>query len=74
MAEGAQITAPDLGLAAAQIEAEPINLRQVREDAERKAIVRAVSRANGNIAQAAEMLGVSRPTLYDLIGKYGLKS
>jgi two-component system NtrC family response regulator len=74
MAEGAQITGADLGLAAAQVEAEPINLRQVREDAERKAIVRAMSRVNGNIAQAAEMLGVSRPTLYDLISKYGLKS
>jgi two-component system NtrC family response regulator len=75
MAEGAQITASDLGLAESQqAEAEPINLRQVREDAERKAIIRVMSRVNGNIAQAAEMLGVSRPTLYDLISKYGLKS
>lgn len=75
MAEGAQITASDLGLAESQqVEAEPINLRQVREDAERKAIIRVMSRVNGNIAQAAEMLGVSRPTLYDLISKYGLKS
>jgi two-component system, NtrC family, response regulator len=73
MAEGGQVTVADLGLAADKIEAEPINLRQVREHAERKAVVRALSRANGHIAQAAEMLGVSRPTLYDLINRFGLK-
>ena len=73
MAEGAQIGVDDLGLGHADAEAQPLNLRQVREEAERQAVVRALGRANGNIAQAADILGVSRPTLYDLVNRYGLK-
>ena len=73
MAEGAQIGVDDLGLSRADAEAQPLNLRQVRDEAERQAVVRALGRANGNIAQAAEILGVSRPTLYDLVSRYGLK-
>jgi len=73
MAEGAQIGVDDLGLSHADAEAQPLNLRQVRDEAERQAVVRALGRANGNIAQAADILGVSRPTLYDLVSRYGLK-
>lgn len=73
MAEGAQITAQDLGLNASKAESEPLNLRQVREEADRRAVIRALGRTNGNIVQAAELLGVSRPTLYDLINRCGLK-
>ena len=73
MADGVQITAQDLGLKASSTESEPLNLRQVREEAERRAVVRALGRTNGNIVQAAELLGVSRPTLYDLINRCGLK-
>ena len=73
MAEGTQITVEDLGLKQATKETEPINLRQVREEAERRAVARALGRANGNVAQTAELLGVSRPTLYDLMSRYGLK-
>jgi two-component system NtrC family response regulator len=73
MAEGPQITAQDLGLAVPEAEPEPVNLRQVREEAERRAVVRVLGRAGGNIAKAAELLGVSRPTLYDLISRYELK-
>jgi two-component system NtrC family response regulator len=73
MAEGSQISAGDLGLAAAEKELEPVNLRQVREDAERRAILKVLGRVDGNIAKAAELLGVSRPTLYDLINRHGLK-
>jgi len=51
----------------------PLNLREVREEAERNAITRAISLHGGNITQAAEILGVSRPTLYDLMNKFGLK-
>lgn len=51
----------------------PLNLREVREVAEVAAIQRALSMFDGNISQAAEVLGVSRPTLYDLMNKYGLK-
>ncbi|MHB1247153.1 MAG: PEP-CTERM-box response regulator transcription factor [Sulfuriferula sp.] len=73
MAEGTKITAHDLGLNTTNTESEPLNLRQVREEADRRAVIRALGRTNGNIVQAAELLGVSRPTLYDLINRCGLK-
>ena len=73
MAEGAQITLEDLALKSDQEEAVPINLRKVREDAERKAVLRAMARANGNVAMAADLLGVARPTLYDLMGRLDMK-
>ena len=73
MADGSQIGAEDLSLRPALGEPEPVNLRQVRDEAERKAIIKVLSRVDGNIIKAAELLGVSRPTLYDLINRYGLK-
>lgn len=73
MAENGNITASDLGLEPVQTETVPFNLRQVREDAERRAITRALAQVGGSIAQAAELLGISRPTLYDLMNKTGLK-
>ena len=45
----------------------------MRERAEREAIVTALARANGNVLRAAEMLGVSRPTLYDLMHRLAIK-
>jgi two-component system NtrC family response regulator len=50
-----------------------LDLRAVRDSAERGAIVAALGRVNGNIVKAAELLGVSRPTLYDLMHRLGLK-
>ncbi len=73
MADGPQIGLDDLGLRVQAKDADPINLRQVRDEAERKALVRGLGRVDGNIARAAELLGVSRPTLYDLMNRYGLK-
>ncbi len=73
LAEGGQITLDDLGLPGADAEPEPLNLRQVREEAERKAIVKALARSDSNVAKAADLLGISRPTLYDLLNRYGLK-
>ena len=69
--DGSTISAEDLGLAEAATEA--LNLREIREEAERNAVLRAVGRVNGNLTRAAEMLGVSRPTLYDLMHRFGLK-
>jgi two-component system NtrC family response regulator len=73
MSEGAHVTAADLGLRVPTGAPEPVNLREVRDEAERRAIVRVLSRVDGNVADAAQLLGVSRPTLYDLINRHGLK-
>ena len=73
MADGNRITAADLGLESAEADLEHLNLRQVREDAERRAVVRVLARTNGNIARAADVLGVSRPSLYDLMNRFGLR-
>jgi len=78
MADGERVTGDDLGLqggAAATGEGELISLdlRTVRERAERLAVVGALARADGNIVKAAEILGVSRPTLYDLMNRLQIK-
>jgi two-component system NtrC family response regulator len=73
MTDGTQIAAADLGLTAPATDLGNFNLRQVRDEAEKNAIVRVLGRVDGNILKAAEVLGVSRPTLYDLIRRYGLK-
>jgi two-component system NtrC family response regulator len=73
MAEGPQINAEDLGLPTVSAPEMPINLRQVRDEAEYKALVKALARVDGNILKAAELLGVSRPTLYDLMSRHGIK-
>ncbi len=70
MADGKHVTAADLDLAPA--EASPVNLRAAREAADRKAIGRALARADGNISGTARLLGISRPTLYDLMKSYDL--
>lgn len=72
MAEEDRITALDLGLRTAPLPAEAeaiLDLRTVRENAERQAVITALARTDGNIVRAAELLGVSRPTLYDLMNR-----
>ncbi|TAH47931.1 MAG: PEP-CTERM-box response regulator transcription factor [Betaproteobacteria bacterium] len=73
MADGNRITADDLGLNPVEDDVEMLNLRQVRDEAERRAVLRVMARTNGNVARAAEILGISRPSLYDLINRFGLK-
>lgn len=73
MADGSQIGGEDLGLSDSSAMEESINLRQVREEAEHKAVVKALARSDGNIAKAAELLGISRPTLYDLMNRLSIK-
>jgi len=74
MAEGSSIGAADLELASPEVDEQVLNLRAVREEAERAAVLKAIARANGNMSKAAEWLGVSRPTLYDLMERFGLKA
>jgi len=75
MADGKSVTAADLDLKSTSNSdgsAMPINLRAVREVADRKAIRQAMSRTDNNISGAAKLLGISRPTLYDLLRQYRL--
>jgi two-component system, NtrC family, response regulator len=71
MAEGKLVTAADLDLAEGG-EEPPLNLRAAREGADRATITQALARAEGNISNTAKLLGVSRPTLYDLLKSYDL--
>jgi two-component system NtrC family response regulator len=72
MADTSVIRASDVGLAPAP-QSDVLNLRQVRDDAEKQAVIRVLGRANGNLSRAAELLGISRPTLYDLLDRFGLR-
>lgn len=71
MCDDKQVTSEDLGLISS--ESLNINLRQVRHNAERNAILRALVMTESNISATAKLLGVTRPTLYDLIKKYNIQ-
>ena len=73
MADGNVLRASDFGLAPVQPTEEIRSLKDVRDEAEKGAVIRVLSRANGNMSRAAELLGISRPTLYDLLNRFGLK-
>jgi two-component system NtrC family response regulator len=75
MADGKLISASDLDLgtpADNDDDIDMINLKAVRDIADSRAIRRAIARTEGNISNAAKLLGISRPTLYDLIKQHGL--
>ncbi len=75
MADGNQITSEEIGLESQpsdQVD-QSLDLRAIRDAAEKNAIIVALGRVNGNIVKASELLGVSRPTLYDLMHRLGLK-
>ena len=75
MADGNQISMDEVGLTAPSADdgMTSLDLRTIRDQAEKRAIITALGRVNGSIVKAAEMLGVSRPTLYDLMHRLGLK-
>ena len=74
MADGKVVTAMDLGIQGGDEKAESLNLREVRQLAESKAIRVALTKSYGNISKAAKTLGITRPTLYDLLNKYGMSA
>lgn len=73
MADGKFVTADDLDFGDEDDDAHLLNLKAAREAADRKAIKRAITRTEGNISSAAKLLGISRPTLYDLLKQYDLQ-
>jgi two-component system NtrC family response regulator len=74
MTDGKLLTAADLDLEAPGDNEEPLNLRSAREAADRKAIRHALARTEGNISGAAKLLGISRPTLYDLLKQHEMQA
>ena len=72
MAQGKFVTADDLDFSDGDEDDLLLNLKAAREASDRKAIKRAVARTEGNISSAAKLLGISRPTLYDLLKQYDL--
>jgi two-component system NtrC family response regulator len=73
MSSGPQITAEDLGFNRGTGTFALLNLKAVRANAERQAVEQSLAASDGNVSQAAEMLGITRPTLYDLMEKFGLR-
>ena len=73
MSESNRITPEELGFDVVSDDSITLDLREVRDKAEQQAIQRALARTSENVSKAAEMLGVTRPTLYALMNKYGLK-
>src|SRR5581483_3468207 len=70
MSEGAVVTANDLGLQDPGDDPEYLNLRVARQRAEAQAVRQSLAVAKGNLSRAADLLGVTRPTLYDLLEKH----
>ena len=72
MAEGAKITPVDLEMEAPRSRYEAMGLKEARETLEKELLLKALSRNSGNLTKAALELGISRPTLYDLMEKFGM--
>ena len=74
MADDKLVHAKDLDMQAEGEEALPLNLKAAREKTDRSVIRQALSRSDGNISGSAKLLGISRPTLYDLLKQYDLQA
>lgn len=75
MTDAKLVSAADLDLAGDEAEdANVLNLKSSREAADRKVIRHALARSEGNISNTAKLLGISRPTLYDLLKQYDLQA
>ena len=75
MTESKLVSAADLDLAAPDSTgAQVLNLKSARETADRRVIRHALARSEGNISSTAKLLGISRPTLYDLLKQYDMQA
>ena len=76
MADGKLVSAEDLDLTQDAADGGDIalNLKAAREQADRRMIRQALARSEGNISNTAKLLGISRPTLYDLLKQYDLQA
>jgi two-component system NtrC family response regulator len=74
MADSPALRPADFNLEPPAQQQEIFNLRQVRDEAEKAAVIKVLGRVNGNMSKAAELLGISRPTLYDLVDRFGLRA
>ena len=72
MAEGAKITPADLEMEAPRARYEGMGFKEARESLEKEMLAKALARNSGNLTKAATELGISRPTLYDLMEKFGM--
>jgi two-component system, NtrC family, response regulator len=69
MSDGPLLSAADLGFATVG-EEPPLTIRDARARAEREALHLALAQAGSNLSKAAKLLGISRPTLYDLMQQH----
>jgi two-component system NtrC family response regulator len=75
MADDKKVTAEDMELSSLSTHTEDaLNLRQIRDAAEKAAVIQAINAAQNNMAQAARLLGITRPTLYNLTEKFGINT
>jgi two-component system, NtrC family, response regulator len=72
MAESRHIAPSDLDIGSAADDYEGLSLREAREELDRNMVSRALDRSGGNMTRAASLLGISRPTLYELMEKLGI--
>jgi two-component system NtrC family response regulator len=72
MAEGKKVTPIDLELTSPYMKYEGRGLKEAREALEKDLIQKALAKNKGNVTKVAEELGVSRPTLYELMEKLGI--
>lgn len=72
MADGKLVSADDLDMIGSGEDTSVLNLKAAREAADRRVIRHALARSEGNISGTAKLLGISRPTLYDLLKQYDL--
>ncbi len=73
MADGNKVTQSDLQINSSDHDEQPLNLKQVRAKAERAAIITSIRKCENNMAKAARLLGITRPTLYTLVEKYKIR-